>query len=84
VVWTREIKNEAGNTNKIFTTTMGSATDLANEGLRRLVVNSVFWGLGLEVPAKADVTIVGDFKPTMYGFGTFQKGVKPEDHALKP
>ena len=68
VVWTRLYKNEAGTTNKILCTTMGAATDLLNEGLRRLLVNAVYWGVGLEVPSKADVTLVGDYQPTMYGF----------------
>lgn len=81
VAWTREFKNEKGSVNKIVCTTMGSSTDLANEGLRRLVVNGVFWGLGLDVPAKADVAVVGEFVPTMYGFGTFKKGLKPADFA---
>ena len=81
VAWTRLYK-EGGKTNRIFCTTMGAATDLENAGLRRLVVNAVYWGLGLAVPAKADVTIVDGYKPTMYGFGTFQKGVKPDDLAL--
>ena len=35
------------------------------------------------VPAKADVSIVGEFKPTMYGFDGYVKGVKPSDHELK-
>ncbi len=83
IAWTREHKNEAGIVNKIFCTTMGSATDLQNEGLRRLVVNGIFWGLGLEVPAKANVAVVGDYKPTMYGFGTFKKNTKPADYELK-
>jgi hypothetical protein len=83
VAWTREVKNEAGKMNKIFCTTMGSATDLQNEGFRRLLVNSVFWGLSLDVPAKANVEIVGEFKATMYGFNSFIKGVKPSAHALK-
>ncbi len=82
VAWTREVKTEAGNTQKIFCTTMGAATDLTNEGLRRLVVNGVFWGLGLDVPAKADVTTVGTYEPLMYGFKGFTKGVKPSAHAL--
>ena len=59
VAWTRDYKNEAGKENKIFCTTMGAATDLQNEGLRRLVVNGVYWGLGLEVPQQADVRYVG-------------------------
>lgn len=82
VAWTRELKNDAGKVNKIFTTTMGAATDLQSEGTRRLVINSVFWGLGLEVPAKANVDYVGDYKPSMYSFKGYKKGVKPADHKL--
>jgi azurin len=83
VAWTRVWKNEAGKENKVFATTLGAATDLQNEGLRRLVVNAVYWGLGLDVPEKAGVAYVGDYKPTMYGFGGYRKGVKPETHALQ-
>ena len=81
VAWTRERKNEAGAMNKILTTTMGAATDLENEGLRRLVVNGVYWGLGMEVPEKADVSPVGEFKATNYGFKEYKKGLKAEDFA---
>jgi hypothetical protein len=83
VAWTREHKNDAGKVNKVLCTTMGSATDLQSEGLRRLLVNSVYWGLGLDVPAKANVDYVGEFRPTKYGFGEYKKGVIPADHALK-
>ncbi len=85
VVWTRELKNENGKVNRVLTTTMGSATDLQNEGLRRLLVNAAYWGVGLEkqIPEKANVDYVGEYRPTMYGFGGFKKGVKPADHELK-
>lgn len=83
VVWVRNYKNEAGKTNKIVVTTMGSSTDLQNEGLRQLLVNASFWTLGLPVPDKADVRPVGEFKPIMYGFDGYKKGVKPSDHELK-
>lgn len=82
VAWLRVVKNDAGTENKILASTMGAATDLANEGLRRMVVNGVYWGLGLDVPKKADVTPVGDYKPTMYGFGEFKKGLKPDDFVM--
>ncbi|MGI8602921.1 MAG: ThuA domain-containing protein [Verrucomicrobiales bacterium] len=82
LVWTRWHQNEAGKQNKILCTTMGSATDLQNEGLRRLVINGVFWALGFEVPARADVTIVGNFQPSPYGFKGAKKGVRPADHEL--
>lgn len=79
IVWTRLYKNEAGKSNKIFCTTMGAATDLLNEDLRRLVVNAVFWGIGMDVPARANVGLIGDYKPSMYGFDGFIKGVKVDD-----
>ena len=82
VAWTRLYKNDAGTTNRILTTTMGSATDLQSEGLRRLVVNAVYWGLGLDVPAQADVSYVDEYKPPIYGFNDFRKGLRPSDFAL--
>jgi hypothetical protein len=83
IAWLREVPNAKGGKNKILCTTMGSATDLVSEDLRRLVVNGVYWGLGIEVPAKADVSIVGEFKPSKYDFNGFLKGVKAADHELK-
>ena len=80
VAWTRVLKNEAGNENRIFCTTLGAATDLQSEGLRRMIVNAVYWGLGQDVPDKADVQYVGKFEPTKYGFGDFLRGIKPTEH----
>jgi len=91
IAWAREVKNASGKTNKILCTTMGAASDLTNESLRRLVINGVHWGLDMEVPASADVNYVGEFKPLMYGtkdsadlsdpygFRGFKRGVKPAD-----
>ena len=85
VVWMRDYKNEAGKVNRTLTTTLGSSTDLQSEGLRRLLVNGVYWAAGLEkkIPKKANVDVVGEFQPTMYGFNGFKKGVKPADHEMK-
>ncbi len=84
VVWTRNHTNEAGKVNKILTTTLGSATDLQSEGLRRLIVNGTYWAVGLEkkIPKKSKVELVGEFKPTPYGFNSFKKGVKPAEHEM--
>jgi azurin len=82
VAWTRLYKSPKDRQNRVFCTTLGSATDLQSEGLRRLVVNAVYWGLGLDVPQKADVAYIDDFKPTMYGFGGYRRGLKPSDHAI--
>ena len=83
VAWTREHKQENGKVTKVLTTTMGAASDLKNEGLRRLLVNGLFWGLNMEVPASADVKPVGEFTPTRFGFNGYKKGVKPADTAPK-
>ena len=82
VVWVRKYKNESGKTNKVVVTTMGSSTDLQNEALRRLLVNAAYWTVGLPVPEKAEVGYVGEFKPLMYGFDGFKKGVKPAELEL--
>jgi type 1 glutamine amidotransferase len=83
IAWTRIVKTADGKDQKIFCNTMGAATDLASEDLRRMIVNAVFWAVGLDVPAKADVSLVGPFEPQMYGFNSFIKGVKPSAHALE-
>lgn len=84
LAWVREYPWSTGKTSRIFTSTMGASVDLLSEDLRRTVVNAAFWCLGLEgkIPNKTNVDIVGDYKPTFYGFKTFTKGVKPEDHEL--
>ncbi len=84
IAWTREFRNSAGSTNRVFCTTMGAATDLVDENLRRLVANGVFWGLGLDVPARLDVGIPGDYRPTKYGFDGYRKGLRPADFLVRP
>jgi len=33
-----------------------------------------------QIPAQSDVSLVGEFKPTNFGFGKFVPGIRPEDH----
>ncbi|MEO8521594.1 MAG: ThuA domain-containing protein [Acidobacteriota bacterium] len=82
VVWTRQVRNDAGTTNRVLATTLGAATDLQNEDLRRLIVNGVYWGLGLEVPARADVRYVDAYDPSFYGFDGFRTGLRPSDFEI--
>ena len=82
VVWTRLHRNENGKTNRVLTSTLASATDFENEGLRRLFVNSVYWGLGLDTPAKADVSYVDEYQPSFYGFDGFRKGLRASDFEI--
>ena len=82
VVWTRVNDDDFGKGNKVLCTTMGSATDFQNEGMRRLIVNAAYSFTGLEVPAKADVEYVDPYKPLFYGFNGYRKGLKVSDQAL--
>ncbi len=75
VAWTHAYTGSAGKTSRVFATTMGAATDLENEGLRRLLVNACYWAVGLEdrIPPKSDVDLVGNYQPHPYGFDKFDK-----------
>lgn len=86
MAWTKTYKGTKGQVGRVFTTTMGAATDFESEGLRRLVVNAAYWCVGLEekIPAKTNVDLVGEYKPLPFGFRKYKKGVKPSDHALTP
>ena len=48
------------------------------------MVNASYWCVGLEdkIPPRADVELVGEYKPTWFGFGAHRKGVKPGDLRL--
>ena len=81
VAWARTNQGENNHTGRVFATTMGSSNDLPNEPLRRMIVNACFWALGLEdkITPTLDVSIVGPYEPTMYGFNGYKKGVFPGD-----
>lgn len=79
VGWTKTWIGNTGKPSKIFHFTMGSAEDFANAGVRRLTVNAVYWGTGMDQQIKpnSSVDIVGDYKPLKAGFNYDKLGVKP-------
>jgi len=81
VAWIKTYAAPGGKSGRVFTTTMGAAADLASPGLRRLLVNAVYWCVGLEdkIPPAANVDLVGKYQPTWFGFAKHQKGVRPAD-----
>jgi hypothetical protein len=85
IAWVKTFTGESGKPARVFTTTMGAATDLASPGTRRMLVNATYWAVGLEdkIPSESDVSIVGEFQPHDFGNNKFTKGVKPEDHAAR-
>jgi len=85
LAWVRHFKSESGKVSRVFCTTMGASVDFESEGLRRLLVNACYWCVKLDdqIPKRANVEYIGDYKPTFFGFGKHAKGVKPSDHRIQ-
>jgi hypothetical protein len=85
IAWIKTYQGDKGRVGRVFTTTMGAATDLESEGLRRLLVNAAYWCLGMQekIPSRAKVDIVGRYNPSPFGSGGYRKGVKPSDHKME-
>lgn len=83
LVWLRERPLADGVTQRVFCSTIGASTDLECEDLRRLFVNAVYWGIGLDVPERADVAPVTPYEPTPFGFGTHRKGVRAAEYGAR-
>ncbi|MEM7307240.1 MAG: ThuA domain-containing protein [Planctomycetota bacterium] len=79
VAWVKTWTGNEGKTARVFHTTMGSARDLQSEGLRRLTINALYWGLGMEDEIRADsnMDIVGEYDPLPSGFNYEKLGVVP-------
>ncbi|MDF1800013.1 MAG: ThuA domain-containing protein [Planctomycetota bacterium] len=70
-------------TQRIFATTMGAATDLESEDLRRLFLNAGLWCLRMEdrIPRGGlEASMLGRYEPTDFGFGSYRKGLWPADY----
>ena len=83
LVWLRERALPGSKHQRVVCSTIGAAVDLSSEDLVRLLVNSVYWCAGLEsrIPERADVTPLRPFEPTMFGFGSFRRGMRPAHFA---
>ncbi|MCC7341902.1 MAG: ThuA domain-containing protein [Bryobacterales bacterium] len=83
ITWIREFTGRSGKKARVFTTTMGAATDLESEGTRRMIVNGALWAVGMErrIPRRTNVDLVGDYQPTPFGFGKYRRGLRPSDFA---
>ncbi|MEQ2005533.1 MAG: ThuA domain-containing protein [Limisphaerales bacterium] len=80
VAWVKHWQTSTGKNARVFHSTMGSGTDLQSAGLRRLIINAAYWGMGMEptITATRSVDIVGDYKPLASGFNYFKLGVQPK------
>jgi hypothetical protein len=80
VAWFKTWTTSSGKKARVFNTTMGSARDLQSAGLRRLVINAAYWGLGLEDEITPDrsVAYTTKYDPLPSGFDYEKLGVKPQ------
>lgn len=83
VAWCKTWETTGGKISRVFQTTMGGARDLQSAGLRRLVINAVYWGLEMEesISPESSVEIVGDYEPLKSGFNYEKLGIVPRKPA---
>jgi len=79
IAWTKTWTGNKGRASRILHFTMGSAKDFENEGVRRVVINGVYWGLGLvdQIKPDSNMSIVGEYEPLEDGFNYEKLGVYP-------
>ena len=77
--WTRYYNGKNGKKGRVFTSLYGASEDILNAGYRRMIVNGVYWSLGLENKIKPDskIDFVGSYKPTTFKNRGEVKGLKP-------
>ena len=83
VAWFKHWRTSDGQSARVFQSTMGSAKDLENPGLRRLIVNAAYWGMGLEkeINAGSSVDYTGEYNPLPSGFNYEKLGAVPQPPA---
>lgn len=71
IVWIKSYQLPDGQRGQAVTSTVGSSTDMANEGVRRVLVNAAYYltGLADAIPESgANADLVGKYEPTAYEF----------------
>jgi len=80
VAWFKTWKTSEGKNARVFHSTMGSGKDLESAGLRRMVINAAYWGMGMEAAISPDSSVdyVGIYEPLTSGFNYEKLGVFPK------
>ncbi|MDP7105967.1 MAG: hypothetical protein QGH41_02750, partial [Roseibacillus sp.] len=80
VAWFKRWQTSEGKKARVFQSTMGSGKDLESAGLRRLIINAAYWGLGMEaaISPTRSVDYVGVYEPLASGFNYEKLGVVPK------
>ena len=81
--WTREYACANGSKGRVFHSTQGASEDILDPSYRRMILNGIFWAVGLENEIKPDLNIdfVGTYRPKTFSFNGAAKTVKPSDLA---
>lgn len=86
IVWTKSYQIANGKKGQAITSTIGAATDMVDEEVRRLLVNTTYHLLNIEVPQKAKVDFVGKYSPSAFAFHTDkyweEKKLRVSDHVM--
>ena len=87
IAWTKPYQLPEGEAGLAFTSTIGSSTDMASDGVRRLMVNAVYFLLEMEVPEAAEVGLIGTYQPSPYNFHSdeywAEKNLKVADYVAQ-
>jgi hypothetical protein len=80
VAWFKTWRTSGGQEARVFQSTMGSGDDFRSAGLRRLVINAAYWGMGMEAAITPDrsVELVGTYEPLATGFDYKRLGIVPK------
>ena len=81
--WTRHYKGKNGKKGRVFTSLYGASEDLLNPGYRRMIINGVYWILGLEnkIKSNSKIDFVGPYNPSTFKNKGEVKGIKPSMYA---
>lgn len=80
VAWIKTWSTSGGKSARVFQCTMGSGNDFESGGLRRLIINAAYWGIGMEsvICPTRSVAIVGNYQPLESGFNYPELRVVPK------
>ena len=80
--WTRTYVGTDGQTGRVFTSLYGASEDILNPGYRRMIINGIYWSVGLEnqIVANSDISLIGPYKPNTFANGREAKGIRPSDY----
>ncbi|MBN1911713.1 MAG: ThuA domain-containing protein [Pirellulales bacterium] len=81
IVWTKIYRGPGGKSARVLTTTLGHPQDFQSEDVRRLLINAIYWCLGMEemMPERTEVDFIGPYAPDQIGLGNHRKGIRPAD-----